>query len=113
MSGLNRHTALEIEGDAHLAQSISVILSTPIGSRVLRRDFGSNLPRLIDAPINGETVVDLYLATAEALEKWEPRFQLTRVQIADARSGHVELVLMGRVEGDVETSLNVTLGGAA
>lgn len=94
MSGLSRHTmGLMASEDAHLAQSITDILSTPIGSRVMRRDYGSDLPRLIDAPINGETQVDLFQATAEALDRWEPRITLERVQITEADAGHMHLVL--------------------
>ncbi|SMH35818.1 GPW/gp25 family protein [Maritimibacter sp. HL-12] len=110
---MDRHRGLSLDGDAHLTQSIGDILSTPIGSRVLRRDYGSNLPRLIDAPINGETVIDLYLASAEAIEKWEPRFRLSRVQIAGAGSGQVDLALLGSVDEGVETTLNLTMRGVA
>lgn len=87
MIGLSRDTALALSGDAHLAQSIADILFTPLGSRVMRRDYGSALPALIDAPVNGETVVDLFAAVAEALDRWEPRITLRRVEIADATAG--------------------------
>jgi phage baseplate assembly protein W len=99
MTGLSRDTGRLVELDAHLAQSIADILTTPIGTRVIVREYGSDLPRLIDAPINGETQVDLFVATAEALERWEPRYRLTRVEIAAARAGHVDLRLTGEVDG--------------
>ncbi len=109
--GMDRATGAALGGDAHLAQSIADILTTPIGSRVMRRDYGSDLPELIDAPINPETVVDLYQATAEALARWEPRLSLARVQVSEARAGHVVLRLEGTVAG-VASTLDVALGAA-
>ena len=94
-----------------MAQSISDILSTPKGSRVMRRDYGSDLPRLLDAPMNGETQVDVFAAAAEALALWEPRMRLIRVSIAAATAGKVDLLLVGEtLAGQTELTLN--LGGA-
>lgn len=95
MSGLSRQTAQTIDDADHLSQSIMDILSTRIGTRVMRRDYGSDLPSIIDQPMNGETMVDLFQATAEALDKWEPRFKLTRVEIPAAVAGNVSLLLTG------------------
>lgn len=95
MIGMSRKTGTALDGTAHLAQSIGDILSTPVGSRVMRRDYGSDLPDLIDRPLNGETLIDVYAATAGALARWEPRLRLTRVSLADAVAGHLTLVLEG------------------
>ena len=64
------------------------------------RDYGSDLPDIIDQPINGETLIDVYQATAEALDRWEPRLKLERVQITQARAGFAELELSAEVTGD-------------
>lgn len=82
--GLSRATARLIDPDAHLAQSIADVLFTPLGSRVMRRAYGSAIPDLIDAPINGDTLIDVYAAAAEALDRWEPRIRLTRVALVEA-----------------------------
>lgn len=82
MIGMNASTGKALEGDAHLAQSIGDILSTPIGTRTMRRDYGSLLFELIDAPFNPATRLRLYAAVAIALARWEPRIRLTRVGIA-------------------------------
>ncbi len=87
-----------ISDEDHLAQSIVDILSTQIGTRVMRRDYGSDLPAIIDQPMNGETLVDLYQATAEVLDKWEPRFKLTKVEVAAASAGALSLILTGDVD---------------
>lgn len=95
MRGLDANTGKSLEGIAHLRQSVRDILSTPIGSRVLRRDYGSQLFRLIDAPLNRSTVMDLYAATADALQRWEPRFKLTSVKASMSTPGAVALDLTG------------------
>jgi phage baseplate assembly protein W len=99
MTGMSRNTGRTLDFDAHLAQSIHDILTTPKGSRALRRSYGSDLPLLIDAPMNGETMVDLFAATAEALAEWEPRFTLRRVEIDAASAGRLSLRLSGEVAG--------------
>ncbi|TKA96908.1 phage baseplate protein [Cereibacter changlensis] len=98
MTGLSRSAVRPLDADAHLAQSITDILSTPTGSRVLRRAYGSELPRLIDRPINGATLVDVYAETAAALDAWEPRFRLRRVEVSAAAAGKLGLVLHGEVD---------------
>lgn len=81
---MDARTGKHLQGDAHLRQSIADILTTPLGTRVMRRDYGSLLPELLDQPFNGATRVRVYGATAGALMRWEPRLQLTRVQINPA-----------------------------
>lgn len=78
MDSVNGGTA---EGTAHLVQSIRDVLTTPIGSRIQRRDYGSLLPELIDQPFNDHTRLQLLGATATALMRWEPRMRLTRVAL--------------------------------
>lgn len=96
MRGVSATTGAAIDGLAHLQQSISVILTTPVGSRVMRRDFGSLLPQLIDQPFNAATRLRLFAATATALMRWEPRVRLTRVAIEQgAAPGAVTVTLQG------------------
>ena len=59
MNGLNAHTGQPLAGLDHLRQSIADILSTPLNTRVMRRDYGSRLPELIDQPITPRLAVEL------------------------------------------------------
>lgn len=96
MAGMSRTTGQAVGGFDHLRQSIQDILTTPIGTRVHRRDYGSRIPRLVDRPINKSLVSDLVAATAEALNRWEPRLRLEEVRIQSANeNGQIELSLVG------------------
>jgi phage baseplate assembly protein W len=80
MRGTDSKTGKALSGVAHLRQSIRDILTTPLGSRVMRREYGSRLFDLVDNPLNDATLVEIFAATAEALIRWEPRLRVQRVQ---------------------------------
>jgi phage baseplate assembly protein W len=96
MIGMSRTTGKPLSGDAHLAQSIADILTTPIGTRVMRRDYGSLIPELLDAPLNGATAIRLYAATAQALRRWEPRLDLVKVRVTGGADGRATIAIDGR-----------------
>jgi len=102
MLGMNAHTGETLSGIAHLKQSIRDILTTRIGTRVMRRDYGSRLPELVDRPLTPALATELYAAVAEALDVWEPRFRLERVRILSASTGQVTLMLEGVYRPDGE-----------
>lgn len=100
MIGLDAATGKRLQGIAHLRQSLTDILATPIGSRVMRREYGSRIFSLIDAPLNRSTILNLFSATAEAIAKWEPRFKLSKVTAASSALGSVQLDLTGDYDGE-------------
>lgn len=111
MMTINRTTGQPISEREHIRQSIADILTTAIGSRVMRREYGSLIPELIDQPLNGATIVRLYAATASALMRWERRVRLDRVllQIGGA-AGSAVLDLTGTyVDSNEQLSLSVPL----
>ncbi len=95
MIGMSRTTGKPLSGDAHLAQSIADILTTPIGTRVMRRDYGSAVPELLDAPLNPGTTIRLFGAVAQALRRWEPRLKLARVRVAGGADGRATIAVEG------------------
>ena len=92
---MNINDGKDISEIDHLKQSISNILSTPIGSRVMRRDYGSNLFNKIDRPINGELIAEIYLDIVEALFTWEPRFELDQVIVQAIDKGKITIDIEG------------------
>lgn len=108
MDGTDARTGKPLGGLAHLRQSILDILTTPVGTRVMRRSYGSNLFRLVDAPLNEETKLKIFAATAEAITTWEPRFAVSKVEAVSAEPGSLSLTLTGEYLPDGQ---QVTLDG--
>lgn len=100
---LNHDTGGAVEGWDHVVQSIQTILATRLNARVFRREFGSEVPALVDAPMNEASVLMLYVAVAEALERWEPRFELTDVSVDGAASGVITMTLIGNHRPNAHT----------
>lgn len=68
------------EGIDDLRQAIMIILLTRRGQDALRPDFGSELWRYIDYPID-RARPHLVRESVEAIRRWEPRVRLTAVQV--------------------------------
>jgi len=69
------------QGEDEIKQAIRIILSTPVGSRVMRPAFGCRLHELIFAPINASTATAAARYIEEALGYWEPRIDVLDVQV--------------------------------
>ena len=107
MSGLNTTTGRAISDLAHIWQSVRDILTTPIGSRVMRRDYGSLIPELIDQPMNPATRLRLMSASVSALVRWEPRLRIASVQFSvDARGSAVIDIEGERIDGSRREAIN-------
>ena len=87
--GLNRDGGHALTGFDHVRQSIGVILTTPIGSRVMRREFGSELFDLIDRPMTSRVILAIYAAAVQAIARWEPRYAITGCKLVEAEAGGV------------------------
>ena len=114
-TGMSRNSGELLSSDDHLRQSIHDILTTPLGTRLMRREYGSLLPFLIDAPANDATRLRLMAATATALIKWEPRIKVSKVSlslIADGiNSGWNALIELRRADNStLTTSLSLVRG---
>ncbi len=97
MTGTDAATGRRLAGIAHLRQSIADILTTPLGTRVMRRTYGSRLYRLVDRPLTPGLLVELYAATVDALATWEPRIRVTSVAADNGgATGAVSLTIEGR-----------------
>lgn len=113
---MNRETGGAIDNLAHISQCVTDILSTRIGTRVMRREYGSLLPELVDHPFNDVTRLRVYAATVMALMRWETRISLSRVQFIGANLlGQASLDLEGSVvdtNQPLSLSVPLQLGGS-
>jgi len=113
-----RYTGMNPEGtgtlsDAdHVWQSVSDILQTPIGSRLMRRTYGSLIPDLIDAPKNDVLRMQLMSAIVIALATWETRIVLSEVDVVFSKTAAVTANLSGTLTESMEPqSTTITLRG--
>lgn len=104
---MNRSTGSTISDLDHLKQSIGDILGTRIGTRLARREYGSNVPDLIDEPFNGTTTLRLYAATAMALMRWEPRLRITRVQLSQGAAASIGVLDLEGTRVDTNEAINL------
>lgn len=88
MPGMNDRTGRRLAGLEHIRQSVADILTTPIGTRVMRREYGSLLPELIDRPLNDALLLQAYSAVVIALLRWEPRIRITAVRRSASATQH-------------------------
>jgi uncharacterized protein len=112
---MNRQTGRPIGTLDHISQSIGDILTTRIGSRVMRREYGSQLVDLIDQPGNPATQLLCYAAIAMALIRWEPRVRISRVELSGANlQGQFELTIEGTlVDSNEPANLKIPLAMGA
>ncbi len=116
VKGMSRSTGQRIDQTNHILQSVRDILVTPIGSRVMRRDYGSLLPFLIDSPINAYFIMQLRASVIHALMRWETRVTPTRIELLTddrASQGVASLMIEYRyvISKKIERTY-LSLGGA-
>ncbi|MFY1071736.1 MULTISPECIES: GPW/gp25 family protein [Pseudomonas] len=100
MIGMDRRTGKPLSGLAHLRQSIEDILTTLLGSRRMRPEYGSTLRLYVDLPVNEGWKSAVQAEVARALGRWEPRLQMERVKVVSVIDGKVTLQLSGKYLGD-------------
>ncbi len=82
MIGMDRRTGKPLSGADHLRQSIEDIIGTPLGTRIGRRDYGSEVPELMDQPMNDLGRIRVFAATALAIMRQEKRARISRIAFA-------------------------------
>ncbi len=103
----NRGGMEMIEGKQSVRQAILLLLSTLPGERVMRPNYGCNLNGLVFSP-NDITTAGLAIHyVQQAIERWEPRVDVTRVDATpsanDALPGLLEIYLEYRVRATQQT----------
>lgn len=70
-------------GENEIMQAIKIILETRPGERVMRPEFGCRIHELVFAPNNASTKALAMHYVKQALDRWEPRIDVTEVAILD------------------------------
>lgn len=106
--GMAHESGRSVEDLAHIQQSVSDILHTPLGSRVMRRDYGSLLSELTDRPQNAALRLQIMAACYNAILKWEPRVSLTGITFETTFDGKMMVDITG-TRKDTFAAISLTL----
>ncbi|MCE1974267.1 GPW/gp25 family protein [Enterobacter roggenkampii] len=109
--GMNSQTGLSVSEIEHIRQSVRDILVTPVGSRVMRREYGSLLSQMIDQPQTPALRLQIMAACYSAIQKWEPRVSLTTITFerSDTDGGLYVDITGTRTETSLPFSLTIPL----
>ncbi|MFJ5392746.1 GPW/gp25 family protein [Pectobacterium sp. CHL-2024] len=105
--GMSRDSGQTLGDIEHIRQSVRDILITPVGSRVMRRDYGSLLSALIDQPQNPAVKLQVMAACYMALLRWEPRITLTAINLTSTFDGKLAVDITGVLADSNAISLSV------
>ncbi|MGI3901238.1 MAG: GPW/gp25 family protein [Janthinobacterium lividum] len=79
-TGVDRNTGQVLRGLDHVRQSVAVIFTTRLLSRLMRRAFGSAVPVLLGrSNLTRPELLRFYTAVHIAIRLWEPRLRSLRV----------------------------------
>ena len=106
--GMNSKTGFSISEVEHIRQSVRDILVTPVGSRVMRREYGSLLSQMIDQPQTPALELQIKVACYMAVLKWEPRVTLSSVTTERSFEGRMTVTLTGQ-HNDTGQPLSLTI----
>lgn len=95
-----------VTGLDDLRQAIAIIVRTPRGSDPLRPEFGSNIQRYIDYPVN-RARPHLVRETVDAIRRWEPRVRVVRVAVDVVGDARVRIAAVFRLADGVEATAEV------
>lgn len=109
MTGMNAQNGRRMSRRAHISQSVTDILTTPVGSLVMRRNYGSLLPEIIDQPLNEATLLRARAASADAVVRWEKRLNLQSV-VLFVEEGALTVELESTEADGSSSRLSVPLG---
>lgn len=91
MAGIDALSGTILDELADIRQSIADIIATPVGTRVMRRDYGSHIFDLIDAPGTDLGALQMVAAAADAVARWESRVRMKSARLSTAPDGRAVL----------------------
>jgi phage baseplate assembly protein W len=89
-------------GETDVEQAIVLILATAPGERPMRPEFGCELHDLVFETVDAATVGRMEAAVRSALDRWEPRVDVTAVDV------DLAAVASGRLDIRIEYAIRAT-----
>jgi Bacteriophage baseplate protein W len=105
-----------VDGDDSVRQAIFLLLSTTPGERVMRPEYGCELRRVLFSPNDDSTAGLAIHYVRQAIERWEPRVDIVRLDAGANRdrSEQLDIALEYRVRSTLhveELRYSVNLQG--
>lgn len=88
---MSRESGSNMTKIMHIKQSIEDICSTPLGSRVMRRNYGTKLANFIDQPTSEALFLKCCSTIYSGILMWEPRIHVTKISIGSISSGQMSI----------------------
>lgn len=105
---MSRQSGVGLTELEHIKQSLEDLISTPIGSRIMRRDYGTQVANLLDQPTSEALYLKCYSTIYSAILRWEPRIDITKLNISEFNGSQTVLDLEG-VLTQTGQSLNMNI----
>lgn len=110
---MSRYNGSELTELDDINQSLEDIATTPIGSRLMRREYGTLLASLIDQPTGEALYLKIYSTLYTAYVRWEDRIDINQINVAELKKGQLILDIVGILKttgNQVSLSVPVKLG---
>jgi len=98
----SRGTVTTSEFEQNIREAITVILGTKPGERQMLPDFGCRIHELMFSPNTQATSTLVSHYVEEALTRWEPRIQVTKVDAWPEPGGSVKVLVHYRIKSTQE-----------
>jgi phage baseplate assembly protein W len=83
-----------VKADEDIKQSLMVLLSTTLGERVMRADFGANLHQQVFEPMDAAFAPFVSDIVSDAIDTYETRINLDNVDVdVEANEGRIVLTI--------------------
>ena|ERR1044072_2238922 len=77
-----------------IKQNLSILLSTTLGERVMRSDYGAGLQQQVFEPMDAAFKTYVTSIVSDAITNYEPRINLDRIDVfVDSEEGRIELTI--------------------
>lgn len=94
--GINADTGAAIYGWDHVVQCLRDMFRTRFGERLMREWYGSFVPAALGRNITREEVFPVIAAITSAIEQWEPRYRIVKVDLGgEIRDGELSISIQG------------------
>lgn len=103
--GLDQRGGIALaHGASDVEQAIQLILGTEPGERPMRAEFGCDLHGFLFETIDAETIGKIDTAIRVALDRWEPRIEVTAIDfdLSGASDGWLEITIGYRIRATSE-----------